>query len=208
MSQSAAHATPKKITTKATVQRLWDCDALASYRERCSTDEAFMRRISRQVANGEAIWVDCHDETITWVEEGIIQIGRQQYAVGSLDDSYHLRCLCFGCKMDTAYCQENHVIRVADFTYAHLHQRARAILLPDGAVIRFATPFTFGHGTYDTFRKGYYTYGARRDGLTRKTTSTVFYAVETNVPYHIINWQRLEWEIVSLPTEAEQHPGG
>lgn len=196
-------ATPpsKKITVKATIQRLWESNALASYRERCSTDEAFMRSIRSRQANAEAIWVDCHDETIAWIDDGVIQVGGQRYAVGPLDDSYHLRCLCAGCQMDMAYCQIHHVIRIADFTYADLRKHARATLLPDGAVIRFATPFTFPEGTYDTFRKGRYTYGARRNGLTRKKTSSVFYVVETNVPYHIINWQDLAWEIVSLPEQ-------
>lgn len=200
MNQSAAQV-PKRITVTATIQRLWESDALASYRERCSADEAFMRRIRRQQANAEAIWVDCHDETITWVSDEIIQVGGQQYAVGPLDDTYHLRCLCAGCQMDLAYCQVHHVLRIADFTYAALCKHARATLLPDRAIIRFATPFTFPAGTYDTFRKGHYTYGTRRNGLTRKKTSTVFYAVETNVPYHIINWQDLAWEIVSLPEQ-------
>lgn len=207
MNQPVARTTTiKQITTRATIQRLWDSDALASYREQCSTDEAFMRRIRRQEANAEAIWVDCHDVHIVWVNDEIIQVGRQQYAVGPLDDSYHLRCICFGCEMDTAYCQVNHVIRVADFTYADLRQHARASLLPDGAIIRFAAPFSFPEGTYDTFCKGHYTYGTRRGGLTRRKTSTVFYAVETNVPYHIINWQQLAWEIISLPDEGGQ-PG-
>ena len=201
MQQSATHPA-KKITVKATIQRLWESDALASYRERCSADEAFMRRIRRQQANAEAIWVDCHDETIAWINDGIIQIGGQQYTVGPLDDTYHLRCICAGCPMDAAYCQVNHQLRIADFTYNHLCRKAKAALLPDGAVIRFSSPFDFGvAGKHDTFRKGHYAHGICKGGVTRKQTSTVFYTPDGQGPYRITNWQELAWEIVSLPEQ-------
>jgi hypothetical protein len=207
MEQPATSTPVKKFAAQVTIQRLWDCDALSHHRELCLTDEEYMSRHRLQVAKSEVIWVDCHDVPVTWVEEGLIQLGRQAYAVGPLDDKYHLKCVCVGCQREETYCQVNHVIRIADFTYADLRQRARAALLPDGAVIRFATPFSFPEGSYDSFRKGRYTYGTRKGGASRKTTSTVFYALETNVPYHIVHWQRLQWEIVNLPSEQEQQPG-
>jgi hypothetical protein len=203
MEQAVPSTTGKRFKAKVTIQRLWGCDALKTLRERLLADEEYMRRHRAREAKNEAIWVDCHDVSVTWVEDGIIQLGGQAYAVGPLDDHYHYKCICVGCPREEAYCQLNHVIRIADFTYADLRQRARAALLPDGAIIRFPKPFTFAEGSYDTFRKGSYIYRTRKGDMTRKTTSTVFYALETNIPYRIVNWQRLEWEIVSLPSKKE-----
>ncbi len=196
--------THKKITIKVTIQRLWECEALADYREQCSTDHEHMQRLTQKKAQGEPIWVDCHDVTVAWVREGLIQIGRQQYAVGPLDDGYHLRCICVGCPMDMAYCQVNHTIRLSDHFYASLRQKAKVALLPDGAVIRFASPFDLGPaGKHDTFRKGPYTYGEKRGGRTVKKTSTTFFTLDTNQAVHIVNWHLHDWEVVSLPEDTK-----
>jgi len=206
MSQSSTtQPVSKKITTKATIQRLWDCEALTTYREECSADPEYMQRLRHKQAQGEPIWVDCHDVTVSWVQEGMIQIGRQQYAVGPLDDSYHLRCTCVGCPMDMSYCQVNHQIRISDHSYKSLRKKAQVAFLPDGAVIRFTCTFDLGAaGKHNTFRKGVYAYGARQGGRTVKRTSTTFFTLEENLPFHIVNWQLLEWEIVTLPEDEEQ----
>lgn len=207
MSQST---TTKKITIRATVQRHWESEELAAYRERVSTDEQYMQQHRAQLASGEELWVDCHNVPVAWIEDGCIQVGRERYAVGPLDDTYHLRCTCVGCPMDMAYCRVNHRLRIADFTYNHLRRKAQAALLPDGAVIRFSSPFDFGSvGKHDTFRKAHYAHGIRKGGVTRKQASTVFYTPDGHGPYRIINWQELDWEIVSLPeslADEEQPP--
>jgi hypothetical protein len=202
MSQSA---TPKKITIQATVQRRWESEDLAAYRERMAADEQCMQQHRRQLAGGEELWVDCHNVTVAWVADGCVQIGRVCYAIGPLEDSYHYRCTCVGCPMDMAYCRVNHQLRIANFIYDHLRRKAQAALLPDGAVIRFSSPFDFGvAGKHDTFRKGQYAHGVRKGGVTRKQTSTVFYTPGGRGPYRIVNWQRLDWEVVSLPEEQPQ----
>jgi hypothetical protein len=204
MSQPATTKT-RKITIIATVQRHWECEELADYRQRMSADEQFMQQHRAQLAGGEELWVDCHRVTVAWVSEGCIQIGRVCYAVGLLDDAYHYRCTCVGCPMDMAYCQRNHQLRIANFTYDQLRRKAKVALLPDGAIIRFSSPFDLGAaGKHDTFRKGHYTHGVRQGGLTRKQTSTVFYTIDTQTPYRVVNWQDLEWEVVSLPEEQQQ----
>lgn len=206
MSQSTPQILSKRITIKATIQRLWDCEVLAHYREQYATDEEYMQRLATRRANGEPVWVDCHDVVVTWVGDGLIQIGREQYAVGPPDDGYHLRCMCVGCRMDMSYCQLNHQLRISDFYYKDLWKKARAALLPDGAVIRFSHAFDLGVtvGKHDTFRKGPYTYAERQGGRSVKKTGTFFFTLDTHLPFHIVHWQRLEWEIVSLPADDRQ----
>ncbi|MBA2681141.1 MAG: hypothetical protein H0U76_22425 [Ktedonobacteraceae bacterium] len=205
MNQQRMVASTKKITVKATIQRLWDSEALDYYRESLSTNEEFMARHREEEATGKEMWVDCHDEMISWTSDSLIRIGRQPYAVGPIEDRYRLRCICVGCPMDQAYCQRNHQVRIADYTYEHLRRKVKAAQLTDGDIIRFKVPFTLSDGSEcDMFRMEHLTHGVRRKGQTQRQTSTVFYAVSTGTLCRITNFQLLDWEIVPL-AEAQLH---
>ncbi len=204
---SQATTTHKTIVIQATVQRRWDCEELADLRERMTTEEGKqkMQQQRAQLERGEEVWVDCHGVSVAWVEEGRLRIGEIDYTLGELEgDAYHHRLTCGGCAMDIAYCRVNHTLRITSFSYEQLRRKAKAALLPDGAVIRFRSPFDFGGaGLHDTFRKAQYTHRIRKGGVTKAQISTVFYTLDGRGPYRIVNWPRLDWEVVS-PSVVQQ----
>jgi hypothetical protein len=97
------------VSIKTTIQLLWDSAALASHREMVASDEDYMARHRQRVANGETIWVDCHDRRITLLPDGGLRIGKHLYHVSEkVEDNGYLRCTCAGCHLDMGYCQVNH----------------------------------------------------------------------------------------------------
>ncbi|GCE32000.1 hypothetical protein KDA_74840 [Dictyobacter alpinus] len=191
------------VSIKATLQRQWDALELASYREAVAHDEDFMARHRECVARGETTWVDCHNQKITLLPDGTLRIGKDLYQVREEgEDRGYLRCTCAGCAFDMNYCQTNHQVRIYEYIYRKLIQQAKRppTHLADGTIIRFETPFTFTDETkHDTFRKGTYRKSVKRKGTRVIQQSLVFYALDNEKAYHITNWKRYNYEIVSVP---------
>ena|SRR5579859_997364 len=195
------------VSLKTTLQRRWEALELASYRETVADDEDFLARHRERVAKGETIWVDCHGQRITLLPDGLLRIGKQLYQVRKeeVEDKGYLRCVCAGCSFDMSYCQLNHQARILEYAYQQLIRQAKRppTNLADGTVIRFETPFEFTDQTrHGTFRKGTYRTPIWRNGNRVMQHSTVFYAVDTGKAYHITNWKRYTFEIVSTPGDT------
>ena len=194
------------VSIKTTLQRQWDAVELASHRETVAHDEDYMARHREQVARGETIWVDCHNQKMTLLPDGLLRIGNQLYQIREqVEDRGYLRCVCAGCSFDMGYCQLNHQARIYEYIYQRLIRQAKRppTNLADGTIIRFETPFTFTDSTeHDTFRKGTYRKSIWRNGDRVIQHSTVFYAVDNERAYHITNWKRYNYEIVSTPGNA------
>lgn len=196
----------KQASVTATIHLLWDAAELAHYRKTLAEDEEFMARHNEQVAKGTPIWVACHNRRVTLQPDGLLRIGEQTYQVREdEEDDRYLRCVCAGCSFDLDYCQVNHQVRVYEWTLKDLVKKAKRppTNLADGTVIRFAEPFTLRDDIKCAeFRKGTYRQPVWKNGDRVTRRSTIFYSIPDEIPCHITNWKRLDFEIVSVPQET------